>query len=160
VSDTPLGLVHVRAATAADEATLTALAWRLTAFDLPPWRRPEDIATADAREMMAAVRAADSDNEVLIAERDGSAVGCLHILATADFFGTRHAHISVIATSLEAEGTGVGRVLMAEAESWALRRRLPLLTLNVFASNSRAQRLYERSGFAPEFLKYTKQLPT
>jgi ribosomal protein S18 acetylase RimI-like enzyme len=160
VPDSPLGPIHVRTATAADDATLTALAWRLTSFDLPPWRRPEDIATADAREMMAAVRAADPDNEVLIAERDGKPVGCLHLLAMADFFGTRHAHISVIATAAEAEGSGVGRVLMAHAEAWARQRRLTLLTLNVFASNSRARRLYERSGFTPEFLKYTKQVPT
>lgn len=148
----------IRAARAADEPALVALAERLTAFDLPPWRRPEDIATADARDMIAAVTAGAADNAVWIAEQAGDVAGCLHVLVTTDFFGTRHAHISVIATTAAAEGSGVGRALLAHAEAWARERRLPLLTLNVFAANSRARRFYEKAGWAPEMLKYTKPL--
>ena len=74
---------------------------------------------------------------------------------TTDFFGTRHAHISVIATTEAAEGSGVGRALLAHAEAWARERGLTLLTLNVFASNARARRFYEKAGWAPEMLKYT-----
>jgi GNAT superfamily N-acetyltransferase len=148
----------MRVAGVADEAVLTELAWRLTAFELPPWRKPEDIATADAREMIAAVRVAAPDNEVWVAERAGRVAGCLHILATTDFFGRRHAHISVIATTEAAEGTGVGRALLAHAEAWARERDLLLLTLNVFASNSRARRFYEKAGWAPEMIGYVKPL--
>lgn len=75
-----------------------------------------------------------------------------------DFFGRHHAHISVIATTAAAEGTGVGRALMEFAEAWARERHLPLLTLHVFAANTRARRFYERAGMAPEFLKYAKEL--
>ena len=148
----------IRAARLSDQAALVSLAERLTAFDLPPWRRPEDIATADARDMIAAVTAGAADNAVWIAEQDSGVAGCLHVLVTTDFFGTRHAHISVIATTAAAEGSGVGRALLAHAEAWARERRLPLLTLNVFAANSRARRFYEKAGWAPEMLKYTKPL--
>jgi GNAT superfamily N-acetyltransferase len=150
--------ITIRAATIDDEAVLTALAWRLTAFTLPAWRRPESIAESDAKEMMAAVRAASPGNAVVIAERGGIAVGCLHVLETVDFFGTRHAHISVIATTAEAEGSGVARTLMEYAERWAAGRGHSLLTLNVFASNDRARRFYERAGYAPEMMKYSKPL--
>ena len=150
--------INLRRATADDEAVLTALSVRLTACELPVWRTAEGISTADAREMMDAVRGTDPDNEVWIAERDGRAAGCVHVLALTDFFGLRSAHISVIATTIEAEGTGVGAALLAHAESWARQRRLTAMTLNVFASNARARRFYERGGWVPEMLKYVKPL--
>ena len=149
---------RIRPALVADETFLTTLAWRLTDFDLPSWRRPGDIAMADARDMVAAVREGSPDNEVWVAERSGVAAGCLHILLATDFFGTRHAHISVIATTEAAEGTGTGRALLAHAEQWARNRGQSLLTLNVFAANERARRFYERAGLAPEMLKYAKPL--
>ena len=108
--------------------------------------------------MIAAVRDGSPDNEVWIAERSGVVAGCLHVLLTTDFFGTRHAHISVIATTEAAEGSGAGRALLAHAEQWARDRGQALLTLNVFASNARARRFYERAGLAPEMLKYAKPL--
>jgi GNAT superfamily N-acetyltransferase len=108
--------------------------------------------------MIEAVRAGSPDDEVLIAERDGVPVGCLHILAKTDFFGARHAHISVLATTVAAEGSGVGRALVAHAEAWALARGYARLTLNVFAANDRARRVYERAGFAPELMAYSKWL--
>ena len=150
--------IRIRLAAPQDEAALTVLAWRLTAFTLPPWRKPEHIADADGREMMAAIRAGSNTNEVFIAERDGAAVGCLHMLEDVDFFGARHAHISVVATTADAEGSGVGRALMEHAETWARQRGHTLLTLNVFAANDRARRFYERAGYAPEITKYAKQV--
>jgi GNAT superfamily N-acetyltransferase len=150
--------IHIRPATAADEAVLRSLAERLTAFELPAWRKAGDIVTADAREMLDAVRAAAPDNEVFLAERAGVPVGCLHVLDLTDFSGTRHAHISVLATTEEAEGSGVGRALLAHAETWARRRAHSLLTLNVFAANERARRFYDRAGLSAEMLKYAKPL--
>jgi GNAT superfamily N-acetyltransferase len=150
--------IMIRLATPQDEAALSALAWRLTVFPLPPWRKPEHIADADAREMMAAIRGGSAANEVFIAERDGAAVGCLHMLEDVDFFGAKHAHISVVATTVEAEGSGVGRALMEHAETWARQRGHTLLTLNVFAGNERAKRFYERAAYAPEIIKYAKQV--
>ena len=150
--------VTIRPATERDFPVLPALAARLTAFELPPWRTAAEIADADTAAMVEAVRAGSADNEVSIAERRGTPVGCLHMMAPIDFFGRRHAHISVIATSEDAEGTGVGRALVAYAEAWARRRNLALLTLNVFDANAHARRFYERGGFTPEVIKYVKPL--
>ncbi len=149
----------VRPATPADAAVLASLAGRLGACPLPAWRMPGDIATADGRAMLDAVAAGRGENEVMIAERRGEVVGCLHVLATTDFFGLRHAHVSVLATTAAAEGTGVARALMAHAEAWTVKRGLPLLTLNVFDRNARARRFYEQSGFEVEMVKYAKRVP-
>ncbi|HXG57365.1 MAG TPA: GNAT family N-acetyltransferase [Vicinamibacterales bacterium] len=152
----------IRRATDRDEAALLRLAERLCTFELPAWRTARQITDADGRDMLKAVRAASQadDEEVFLAERGGQEAGCLHILATTDFFDQRHAHISVIATSAAAEGSGVGHALMAHAEDWARSRRLSLLTLNVFATNARARRFYEREGMHVEFLKYAKPVST
>jgi ribosomal protein S18 acetylase RimI-like enzyme len=146
----------LRAATAADAPVLASLAVRLAAFELPSWRAPHDISDADARAMLAAVASGDPDNAVLIAERAREAVGCLHVVAVTDFFGLRHGHVSVLATTEAAEGSGVARALMAEAERWTAGRGLPLLTLHVFAANARARRFYEIAGFEVELVKYAK----
>ena len=108
--------------------------------------------------MMEAIEAGSGDNEVVIAERDGVPVGCLHVLVTNDFFGVSHGHVSVLATTAAAEGTGVGRALMGYAEQWTTRRGLPLMTLNVFARNDRARRFYDRAGFEVEMVKYAKRI--
>ena len=154
----------LRRATAADEPALAVLAMRLTAFELPAWRAPHEISDADAKAMIAAAAGDDPDDEVLIAERDGELVGCLHVLAVTDFFGLRHGHVSVIATTESAEGSGVARTLIEHAEHWTTERGLPLLTLNMFAGNARARRFYEIAGFEVEMVKYAKrinsQLPT
>jgi GNAT superfamily N-acetyltransferase len=47
----------------------------------------------------------------------------------------------------DARGRGVGTALLAEAEDWARERGHRILTLNVFARNESARRVYERAGF-------------
>lgn len=150
--------VTIRKAVPGDERHLIELAARMANFDLPPWRTAEEITSADGRAMLDALRMGHSESEVFIAESDGAVAGCLHMVVASDFFGRRHAHLSVIATSRAAEGTGAGRALMAFADQWARMRRLPFITLNVFAANARARRLYERSGYDVELLKYAKLL--
>ena len=148
----------IRSALASDERALLALASRMANFELPPWRGADEITSADGRAMIDALRGGHPDSEVFVAERDGRAAGCLHMVVAQDFFGRRHAHLSVIATSREAEGTGVGRELMNFADEWARVRALPFITLNVFAANARARRLYEKAGYTLELLKYAKSL--
>ncbi len=148
----------IRAARRADEPALMKLSERMANFTVPPWRSAEEITDADGRSMVSAVGLGHPDSEVFIAERAGAVSGCLHMLVSRDFFGRRHAHISVIAVSEAAEGTGAGRALMAYAEGWARDRGLHVITLNVFAANARARRLYEKAGFEVELLKYAKPL--
>lgn len=150
--------MNIRPATRADERHILALSARMANFDLQPWRTAEEITQSDGQAMIDALRAGQSDSEVFVAEQDGAVLGCLHMVVALDFFGRRHAHISVVVTSESAEGTGVGRALMAFADDWARTRQLPFITLNVFAANTRARRLYEKCGFEVELMKYAKLL--
>ena len=150
----------IRLATGRDEPSLLLLAARLAEFELPRWRTPSDVVGADAQAMLRALRGNNPEDVVFMAEREGKPVGCLHLMATTDFFGLRHAHVSVIATSARAEGSGVGTALLEHAETWARTRELPLLTLNVFAANTRARQFYERAGMNIEFVKYAKPVGT
>jgi ribosomal protein S18 acetylase RimI-like enzyme len=148
--------LNIRPATAADEPLIRELASRLGSFPLPAWRTADEIAEADCSAMLHAISQGRAGDEVLIANRGGAIVGVLHMMVASDFYGRPHAHISVLSVSKAAEGTGVGRALIAHAEAWTRRRGLSLLTLNVFSTNTRARRLYEHAGFTPETLKYSK----
>ena len=67
-------------------------------------------------------------------------------------------YISLLATTPEAEGTGVAARLMAAAEDWARGRGYRLLSLDVFADNKRAVEFYERRGFRCETFRMVKPL--
>ncbi|MEO5896121.1 MAG: GNAT family N-acetyltransferase [Vicinamibacterales bacterium] len=151
--------VVIRRAENRDEDALLRLAGRLAGFELPEWRNSADVIGADAQAMLAAARTSLADDDVFVAETGDQVVGCLHVMAATDFFGLRHAHVSVIAASAAAEGSGVGRALLAHAEEWGRLRGLPLLTLNAFANNTRARLFYERAGMTVEFVKYAKAIP-
>ena len=152
-------MIAIRAATPHDRAFVLGLADRLADFAHPPWRSEEEIVGGDRRALAEAFDTATADHALFVAERNGTPAGCLLMWTLEDYFsGERHAHVSVIATTREAEGQGVGRALMAHAEQWARERGHSRITLSVFEANRRAQQLYERSGYQVEMRRYVKLL--
>lgn len=98
-------------------------------------------------------------NALLIAESaDGKPAGLIYLERMFDYYRRPHGHVGILAVAAEAEGQGVGRVLMEAAEQWARRQKLEMLSLNVYAPNERARRVYERLGYVPETLRYVKPL--
>jgi ribosomal protein S18 acetylase RimI-like enzyme len=152
-------VIRVRVATADDRAFVLSLAERLADFDRPAWRSAEEIADGDRRALVEQLDAPGPDQELFVAELNDKPAGCLLMWTLEDYFTReRHAHISVIAVALEVEGSGVGAALMAYAEAWARQRGHTRITLSVFESNRRAQRLYERFGYVVEMRRYLKPL--
>jgi acetylornithine deacetylase/succinyl-diaminopimelate desuccinylase-like protein/ribosomal protein S18 acetylase RimI-like enzyme len=153
-------MIALRPATSVDQAFLSDLADRLADFDHPPeWRPASQIAAGDRRDMLEALMDPPPRSALVVAELDGVAAGCLHVLTKIDFFtGLPHGHISVIAVTREAEGRGVGKALMAHAEDWARSEGYDHLTLNVFPANTRARALYERHGYDLDMLSMRKGL--
>ena len=152
-------MITIRRATEGDRAFILSLADRLADFDRPSWRSAREIADGDRRALASELDAPSEDNGLFIALRDHQPAGCLLMWTLEDYFsGQRHAHISVIAVTREAEGRGVGRALMEYAEQWARTRGHTRLTLSVFESNKRAQALYEHAGFQVEMRRYAKSL--
>ena len=151
--------VAIRSATPADRAFLNRLADRLADFDRPAWRSREEIAEGDRRALNDALDSRSPDTALFVAELNGAPAGGLLMWTLRDYFSQRpHAHVSVIAVTAEAEGRGVGRALMDHAEQWARERGHDSITLSVFEGNRRAQRLYERNGYAVEMRRMTKSL--
>jgi ribosomal protein S18 acetylase RimI-like enzyme len=164
--------IAIRPATSDDRVFVLGLLPRMASFELPPWRRPDEIVAGDYRPLAAwfddrahmegtasAVPGHASEDALLIAELDGAPAGYAYLVVDIDFFTEKpHAHLSVLAVAKEAEGRGVGSALIEASTAWAIARGDDHITLNVFDGNRRAQALYERHGYAREIVKYRKTL--
>lgn len=152
--------VRVRPARAPDGEFIIPLIPRLAEFGPPPWRDAAEMTAAESGVIAEALRAPAADEAIFVAE-DGDAqpLGFIHLVTGVDYF-TRaaHGHISALVVAHRGEGRGVGRALMGAGEEWARGRNYRLLTLNVFARNSRARDFYERLGYGEDTLKYVKEL--
>jgi len=150
--------VVVREARQGDHEFILSLATRLAECDLPRWRTPEEVETGTRRWLEVAIGAPSATSCILVAERaDADLLGFIFIHEQQDFF-TRQpcAHISDIAVTAQAEGTGAGSLLMTAAERWAQANGYRRIELNVFAGNERAREMYDRLGYAVETVKYVK----
>jgi GNAT superfamily N-acetyltransferase/uncharacterized glyoxalase superfamily protein PhnB len=150
---------RVRPARQTDSGFILGLVPRLAdGFPLPLWRTPEEVVEAESATLGAALKATAASGEVLVAESSaGTTGGFVYLEQHLDYFRKEpHAHVSVLAVAVEAEGQGVGRLLLEAAEGWARDQGLGMLTLNVFVGNDRARAVYERIGFAPETVRYVK----
>ena len=152
--------IQIRKALPDDRQFILETARRLADFELPPWRTVAQIVDAEARVLQKEFEEPGAAREIFIAETETAApVGFIFIETHTDYFTQRrHAHISTISITKDAEGHGVGGALMKAAEDWARARELPHITLNVFNLNTRARSFYERLGYQPEIVKYFKVL--
>lgn len=151
--------VTIRAATAADRMFVLDLAERLVAFDVPHWREKPELVEGDRRALAQWFEARKNDEALYIAELDGVAAGCAFLVTLVDYFNERaHAHLSVLAVTTAAEGKGVGTALLDRSVAWAKERKSDRLTLSALVTNARARALYERKGFAGEYIRYVLPL--
>ena len=151
--------IRIRPAAAADRAFVLGLVPQLAAFGPPAWRSVEQMVETDTLVLGSALDGAAADATVLIAEDRGVPLGFIHLTVDADYYTRRDCgHVSDLVVAPAARGRGVGERLMAAGEEWAAGRGYRLLTLNVFVGNSRARRLYERTGYAAETVRYIKTL--
>jgi ribosomal protein S18 acetylase RimI-like enzyme len=78
---------------------------------------------------------------------------------SVDYFTReKHGHLAIIAVDADAEGSGVGRNLIQTVEEWAASQGYRFITLNVFAENERARKVYERAGYSQDTIRYAKKL--
>ena len=89
-------------------------------------------------------QAARSAYSFTVAELDGRMVG--YQLSTMYQDG---AHLARLATLPDAQGQGIGGLLIGEMVGQFLRRGVMNVTVNTQQTNSQSQRLYQRYGFSP-----------
>ena len=152
--------IRIRPAVADDKDFILSLTPRFVAFDLPKGRRKRETQTAIRADIERALQESPPSDHFFVAEdADTTRVGFLHLQIQRDFFsGVRACHVSDLAVAPEYDGQGIGRALLARAETWARQHRCKLLTLSVFPGNTRARALYERNGFTADLLRMAKPL--
>ena len=151
--------ISIRPAQPADREFVIEIAQRLASFDVPAWRDKPELIEGDRRALRQWFDAPKDDEAMVIAELDGKPAGYAYLVTLVDYFNERpHAHLSVLAVAAEAEGRGVGSALLDHSVAWAKERRSDRLTLSALVTNSRARSLYERKGFAGEYVRYVLPL--
>jgi ribosomal protein S18 acetylase RimI-like enzyme len=143
-----------------DKEFIVGLSTRFTDFDFMAWRDPQVMKDAQLKMAVEAVEGNDPDSDIFVVEDEkNNLVGFLHMTKNIDYFtGEAQGYISSIAVSKEGEGRGIARKLMEKAEEWTKSKGYKQLTLNVFAQNERAIKLYEKFNFENEIVKMVKEL--
>jgi ribosomal protein S18 acetylase RimI-like enzyme len=150
--------VLIRKFNPSDRDHILSLVERFSKFELPAWRPKEEIDRANRSFLEQAMKEPAPNAAIFIAETEsGDFAGFIHLQTQTDYFsGEKHGYISDLAVAQEFECHGIGRQLLETAEEWARSSGYHLLTLYVFAGNSRARRIYEKYGFRQEVIKYAK----
>ncbi len=152
---------RIREATGkADLAFMLGLGSRLASVIQTGIHDQADIVAFQDAYSAANLRDPPSDALTLIAEDEGDErLGFIHVLPSPDgITGGTIGYVALLAVTEEAEGRDIARLLLAEAEAWARRNGYAALSLDVFASNGRGRRFYEKNGFAVETLRMVKPL--
>jgi len=133
---------------------------RLEAFGLPENVPAGSVAAGESRVMAEAFEQLPEGGALHVAvDALDRVLGVLFLETKHDYFtGLRHGHVGVLAVVQEAEGRGVGRVLLAAADAWGRAEGFDRLTLSVFEGNGRARRVYEQAGYRADLVRYRKDL--
>lgn len=93
--------------------------------------------------------AADPNNELIVADRDGAVVGVLQLtfVPSLTWQGRWRAMVEGVRVSAAARGGGVGQAMVEEAIRRARERGCHQLQLTTHKSRLDAHRFYERLGF-------------
>jgi ribosomal protein S18 acetylase RimI-like enzyme len=156
--------VRIRIAQPEDQEAIIDLIWQLNRFEAPiSGDRPTDRDTARRclRDNEDAVR--NTNGLSIVAQNDRGVVGylCLAVESIGSFVREdvrRVGYVRELVIDEACRGSGVGRMLMAEAESFARARRLKRLMLGVLAGNARGRAFYERFGMSAYAVEMVKPL--
>ena len=89
----------------------------------------------------------------------GEPIGYVNVREGNDeIAGGKCGYIALLAVIPEAEGQGVAQSLVSEAENWARQMGFTRVALDVFASNERGLRFYDKMGFDHETIRVIKSI--
>jgi GNAT superfamily N-acetyltransferase len=154
--------IRIREARPPDLESVVALVPRLRAFGSVSLRTDAELDRAEHAALTRAIEALPIDAALFVVEcpeLTSPVVGVAYVETATDYFThEKHAHLAILAVAREVEGQGAGRALLERVEQWAAQKGYRLVTLNVFAANERARSVYERAGYAPDTLRYAKEI--
>ena len=128
--------VGVRRAAGPDAARLAELS---TALGYP-------MITAEAAQRLAEI-ARHPDHAILVAEADDRVEGWIQVSLPRIFETPRQAEIAGLIVDESARSGGIGRQLVAAAETWAHEQGCRAIRVRSNVIRERAHAFYEREGF-------------
>ncbi len=154
------GDTTIRVATPDDLDAIVVLLPRLADFDLPVGRTSDELWSGDRDLVLAWSRQERPDVGVYVATvSTGQITGVAIVSLKPEMLsGQPSSHLEVLAVAKSAEGTGLGTRLLRSAEQYAIDNNAKTMTLHVFSLNEKARRLYEKTGFDSELIRYSKPL--
>ena len=151
--------MNIRPAMQSDEAAVLALVPRLHAFKPATFRSADVLDAGESRTLRRFFAEPATGARLWVAEANGAVIGAAYVETATDYFTAEpHGHLGILVVAEDAQGSGVGRSLMATVEDWARNEGFRFISLNVFADNDRAISLYEKRAYRPDFVRYVKQL--
>jgi ribosomal protein S18 acetylase RimI-like enzyme len=150
---------EIRAADESHGDAILALMPRLADYDVPANRNPQHLWMHDA-EMFRQWLDGEVDCLVHVAlDSSGKVLGFSMVRLRPELLSHEpSAHLEAIAVDPQAEGKGVAKALLGAAEASAKAMGALTMTLHVFAANTRARGLYEKTGYDGELMRYIKHL--
>lgn len=149
----------IRLADSRDRVSILQLAKRLAEQGTPTGRERQDVETADARSIAAAIDCPSAEAALLVADEGGTIVGFVHVKTVLDYYTQQPiGHVSDLVVAAQAQGQGLGRSLLDAAQSWAIQKGYAMMQLYVLPENTAARALYEHSDYRAEWIKYVRPL--
>jgi GNAT superfamily N-acetyltransferase len=124
-------------------------------------RNREAAASADPAYAAAfAAIDADPNQQLLVAEADGTVVGMLQVTFIPGLSrqGSWRANVEAVRVAAELRGRGIGSQLMAQAEQLARERGCRIVQLTSDLQRADAHRFYTRLGYSASHAGFKKPL--
>ncbi|MEM7218145.1 MAG: GNAT family N-acetyltransferase [Pseudomonadota bacterium] len=150
---------EIRPARLTDVAAIRALLPDLAGFEVPPRRDPDDLWTGDAETLERWAQGRAPACLVHVAQSAAGIDGFTIVTLREELMShAPSSHLEAIVVHERARGTGLGKRLLANAESAARAAGAGSMTLHVFGNNERARAVYRKSGYDEELIRSIKYL--
>jgi ribosomal protein S18 acetylase RimI-like enzyme len=151
--------IQVRAFAPADRQSVLDLAPRLT-VGMAPWRDSAASLAAARGWVESSLARIGPDQAVFVAtDAENRCLGFISVGRSRHFSGEAQAYIGELVVATEAEGRGVGRLLVVQAETWAREQGFRTVALETGSANLRARGFYDRLQYVEEGVTLIKVLP-
>jgi GNAT superfamily N-acetyltransferase len=127
---------------------------RMTALDIPMSQAllsqlGYQLDAQEVRRRYDAV-AESGDHTLMVAEQDGRVIALCHAYARPALDKPPEVIVQALVVDQASRGSGVGKIMMAAAETWAADRGFASIALGSHVSRSQAHAFYEAIGYRRE----------
>jgi GNAT superfamily N-acetyltransferase len=151
--------IVIREANESDRSFIFKLSPHLAEVAKLKWHTDEVVQKMQDEYISEMLIKTSTPQTTLIAEKDTIPLGFIHARSHIDSIsGEACGTVPLLAVSPEAQGLGIGKLLVETTEIWAKNLGYRLLHLEVFAQNKGAYNFYHKQGFVAETVHMIKPL--